>query len=569
MKYSLLVDVYEKLENTSSRLEKIDQIASLLSKTDEDLLSRITLLVQGKVFPSWSDQEIGIASQLAMKIIATATGFSLKEIENKFREIGDFGLVVEEFMKKKKQRTLFTRPLTVEKVFQNLESLASIEGKGSQDRKFQLVSELINASGPKEAKYIIRTTIGDLRIGVAEGVLRDSVAKAFFPDVSDEEKKEIIKIVEWAWFLRTDYGEVAMIAKTKGLTGLKNVKLKTGKPYHVLLSEKATDLKEAVEKFEHVVLEFKFDGARISIHKKGDKIWLYTRRLEDVTKQFPDLVELVKKGLKADDCVIEGELLGIDQKTGKPLPFQSLSQRIKRKYDIDKAMKDIPIQANLFEIVQLDGKMLFDLSLTERRKILESVIKEIPGKFQIAEQLITKDLKKAEEFYKRALNANQEGVMVKNLDATYQPGRRVGYWLKVKPIMETLDLAIIGATWGTGKRTGWLGSLILGCRDPKTGEFLECGMIGTGIKEKGEGVTFDQLTEMLKPYVISEKGNEIRIKPKIIVEIAYEEIQKSPNYASGFALRFPRLVKLREDKGPLDTDSTERVIKIYSKQRGR
>jgi len=569
MKYSVLVEVYEDLEKTSARLSKIELISNLLRKTEEDLLPKITLLIQGKIFPSWSDQEIGIASQLAIKIISTATGFSTSEIEQRFKKRGDFGLVVEELMKKKKQKTLFTRPLTVEKIFENLESLATMEGKGSQNRKFNLVSELINAASPKEAKYIVRTTIGDLRIGVAEGIIRDSIAKAFFPDKSGEEKKEIVSSVEWAWFLRPSYGEIALIAKTKGLSGLKNVKLKIGKPYHVLLSEKALTLQEAIEKFENTGIEFKYDGARISIHKKGDKIWLYTRRLENVSKQFPDLIDLVKKAVKAEECVIEGELLGIDGKTGKPLPFQALSQRIKRKYDIEKAIKEVPIQINLFDIVYLDGKMMFDKPLKERRKSLESIIKQIPEKLQIAKQLVTSDLKKAEEFYNQALKANQEGVMVKNLDATYQPGRRVGYWLKVKPIMETLDLAIIGATWGTGKRTGWLGSLILGCRDPKTGEFLECGMIGTGIKEKSEGVTFEQLTNMLKPYITSEKANEVRIKPKMVVEIAYEEIQKSPNYASGYALRFPRLLRIRNDKGISETDSTDRISKLYSQQRGR
>jgi len=233
-------------------------------------------------------------------------------------------------------------------------------------------------------------------------------------------------------------------------------------------------------------------------------------------------------------------------------------------------VKEIPIQVNLFDVVYCEGRELFSEPLEKRRKILEDIVTPIPGKFQLAERLVTKDLREAERFYKQALKAKQEGVIVKNLDAKYQPGRRVGYWLKVKPIMETLDLVITGAEWGTGKRANWLGSFVLSCR--KGDEFLECGMMGTGIKEKKTSpgdITFEELTEQLKPHIISEKGKEVKIKPKIVVEVAYEEIQKSPNYTSGFALRFPRLLRIRFDKSPEDTDDVERIEKLYHQQRGR
>ncbi|MCK4531731.1 MAG: ATP-dependent DNA ligase, partial [Candidatus Aenigmarchaeota archaeon] len=290
------------------------------------------------------------------------------------------------------------------------------------------------------------------------------------------------------------------------------------------------------------------------------RFWFFTR-------QFPDLLDLARKGIKANECIIEGEMIVIDPRTGNPLPFQMLSQRIKRKYDIEKTVKEIPIQVNLFDVVYHNGRQLFSESLDKRRKILESIIKPVPGKFQLAERFVTKNLKEAEKFYKRALHAKQEGVIVKNLDAKYQPGRRVGYWLKVKPIMETLDLVITGAEWGTGKRANWLGSFVLSCR--KGDEFLECGMMGTGIKEKGEGVTFEDLTKQLKPFMEKEKGKSVKIKPKIVIEVAYEEIQKSPNYSSGYALRFPRLLKIRVDKSPSDADDVEKMEKLYHQQRGR
>ena len=576
MDYEELVEVYEQLDRTSGRLEKTDVIADLLRKTPTENLPRVTLLLQGKIFPSWSEKEIGIADMLMVKIISKSTGYSEKDVLSGFNKCGDFGQVIENMVGKKKQKTLFSKHLTVEKVFENLKELAGIEGKRSQDRKLQIVSELILSAKPKEAKYIVRTTLGDLRIGVAEGVMRDSIAKAFFggDNVDKEQMKETVKVVEWAWFLKPDYGKIAKLAKEGGMEALRKVGIEIGKPYHVLLAEKSPSLEEAMKTFEKSALEYKYDGARIVIHKKGGEVWLYTRRLENVTKQFPDLIDYVRECVKAKDCVIEGEMLGVDSKTGKPMPFQFLSQRIRRKYEIDKAVREIPIQVNLFDIVYLNGESLFNTPMGERRKELENIIRSKPGKFQLAKQFVTKDLKKAEEFYKEALAAGQEGLIIKNMEATYQPGRRVGYWLKIKPTMENLDLVIVGAQWGTGKRTGWLGTLVLGCRNGD--EFLECGMIGTGIKEKkqegekgNEDVTFTQLTKLLKPYIKSEKGRDIKIKPKLVVEVAYEEVQKSPNYSSGYALRFPRVVRIRFDRKASDSDTLERIKKLNERQRGR
>jgi DNA ligase-1 len=354
-----------------------------------------------------------------------------------------------------------------------------------------LIAELLSQAKPKEAKYIVRTILGQLRIGVAEGIIRDAISEAF--NVSADH-------VENAWYLNPDYGEIAKIAKQKGEKGLEEVKIEIGRPIMVLLAEKAPSLEDAMNSFEEVALEYKYDGARMLIHKKDDKIWIFTRRLENITKAFPDVVEVCRKNLKAKECIIDGECLAIDRKTGKPLPFQMLSQRIKRKYDIGETSKEIPVELNVFDIIYLEGKTLFDLTFKERRKLLAKNIKEVPGKIRLSEELITKDLKKANAFYEQALKEGQEGLIVKNLGAKYHPGRRVsGGWLKVKPVLESLDLVISGATWGTGKRAGWLGSFILACRDPNTGVFLECGMMGTGVKEKKTvetDVTFKDLTKI-------------------------------------------------------------------------
>ena len=564
MKYSLLADMYEMLDSKSGKLDKTHIIADLLKSTSTELLPSVVLLLNGSVFPAWCEDELGVAGQLMIKSMSKAYGISEKDIVKEFKKSGDLGLATEKFSKSKKQTTLGSRELSLEKVFENLQIIASQSGGGSQDRKMDLIAELLIHASPNEAKYIVRTVLGQLRIGVAEGLIRDAIAEAFSVPVEKVEK---------AWSLNPDYGEIARIAK-EGEKGLDGVKVQLGRPLMVQLAEKAPSLEEAINSFENVALEYKYDGARMLIHKKKDKIWIFTRKLENITDAFPDVKEACRKSLiKVDECIVDGEGIAINKKTGKPLPFQMLSQRIKRKYDVGETAIDIPMELNLFDIVYLNGKTTFDLSLKERRSILSRIVKEIPGKIQLAKQLVTKDLKEAEKFYNEALNNGQEGLIVKDMDAKYLPNRRVaGGWLKVKPVLESLDLAITGGTWGTGKRAGWLGSFFLACRDPNTGDFLECGMMGTGVKEKESedgGVTFKELTKLLKPLIEFEKENEVKITPKIVVEVSYEEIQKSPTYLSGYALRFPRLLRLRVDKGPEEADDLDRLDRIYKAQKGK
>ncbi|HLE07639.1 MAG TPA: ATP-dependent DNA ligase [archaeon] len=564
MRYSELAEIYEKLEKEPGKLKKAEIISVLLKEAPAELLPKIILLLQGRVFPFWDERQIGVASQMMIKALAKATGFSEDKIKQKFAKAGDLGIVAEEFVADKKQTSFTKKLLTVEEVFSHLQKIAEQMGAGSQERKLNLIVEMLSQVKPKEARYLVRSALEQLRVGVAEGIVRDAIASAFKIDVD---------ILESAWFVLPDYGEVAEIAKEKGEVGLKRIKPKLGVPLMVQLAEKSPSLEEAMKSFENPELEIKYDGARLVIHKDGNKIKLFTRRLEDVTNAFPDVVELCRKNIHAERAILDSETIAVDSKTGKPQPFQKLSQRIKRKYDIEKTIKEIPTQVNLFDIISLDGKAFFETPLSERRRILQKIVREVKGKFQLAEALEPKDLKEAEKFYKFALEMGEEGVIVKNLEANYTPGRRVaGGWLKVKPTMENLDLAIIGATWGTGKRTGWLGSLILGVRDPESGKFLECGMLGTGIKEKKnatDDLTLEELTKILKPHILEQKGSDVKIKPKIIIEVGYEEIQKSQNYASGWALRFPRFIRLREDKGPEEADTIERLRALAQIQKGR
>jgi DNA ligase-1 len=559
MDYSILAETYEKLEEVSSKLKKTDILAELFSKASSEELSKIVLLCQGIVYPKYHMMELGIAVQMVIRAIAKATGFNSAHVEEKFKKTGDLGLTVEECVKSRKQSTLLKKKLTVNFVFDNLRKIATMTGSGSQERKLSLISELIVSAHPKEAKYIIRTLLEELRIGAAEGLIRDAIVKAF---LNKEDKEKAKEAVEYAWNILTDFGEVSEIAKEKGLEGLKKVKIQLGRPIQVMLGEKVENIKIVLDDFGEVAIEKKYDGARIQIQKQNDKIWLFTRREENVTKQFPDLVELCKKCLKAKECIVEGELLAVNPKNNSPLPFQVLSQRIHRKYEIERMTKEIPIQMNLFDIIYLEGKMLLDKEFKERRKILEKVVKIITEKFLLSEQIITKDLKIAEKFYKKALDDKQEGVMIKVLGSSYVFGRHVGTMYKVKPIMETLDLVIVGATWGEGTRTSWLTSYNLACRDPDTGKLLECGMMSTGLTEE----EYKQMTELLKPLIISEKGKTIKVKPEVVLEVGYEEIQKSTNYNSGFALRFPRFIRFRPEKGVEEADTIERLVELFKSQ---
>jgi len=524
-------------------------VSEFLKKVPEGELPITLLFLRGKVFPAWSNKELGIGNKLVIKAISNISGVTEATVENRIRETGDTGLAAESLLVKKAQTTLFREKLTVMKVYNNLDRLTSLTGKGSQERKISYITELLSFAEPVGAKYIVRLILEELRLGVGGGIAKDAIAQAFKVDS---------KLVEKAYSISSDLGEVARISKLEGDEGLRKVTLKTGRPIEVMLAQKIESIKEAIEKFGETAFEIKYDGARIQIHKEDSRIELYTRRLEKVTKQFPEIVKVAKENIKAKSAIIEGELVAIKSKKDRhPRPFQDLSRRIKRKYDISEMVKNIPVEINLFDLVFYEGGNKIKDEFMNRRELLEKIIIETDT-FRLADQIITDNVGEAEKFYKNALDLGHEGVMAKNLKAQYQPGSRVGYMYKIKPVMETLDLVIMGATWGEGRRAHWLASFLLAVSDPDTGEFLTIGRMGTGFTDE----QFKEMTELLKGEITEQIGKEVELKPKIVVEVAYEEIQKSPTYTSGYALRFPRLVRIRTDKGPDDADTLQRVEEI-------
>jgi len=421
-----------------------------------------------------------------------------------------------------------------------------------------------------------------MRIGVGEGSIRDSIVWAFFGKelevnydkkdnnigIEDREKyNRYVDAVQRAYDITNDFAPVAEAAKKYGLKGLGEMTMNIGSPLKAMLALKVGDIEEGFERCgKPAEFEFKYDGMRMQIHRNNDEIKIFTRRLENVTNQFPEVVDCVKKYVHENKVILDSEAVGYNKKTGKYLPFQNISQRIKRKYDIQKMSEQFPVEVNVFDIINYQGKNVINEPFIERKKIIKKIIKNVTKKIKVAKSIVTSNKKEVMDFYKEAIDSGNEGLMIKKLDAPYKPGARVGFMCKLKAERETFDLTIVKSEWGEGKRSNWLSSYSIACRDED--EFLEVGKASTGLKEKREeGLSFAEMTDLLKPLIKKEEGKEAILKPKVVIEVGYEEIQKSPTYSSGFALRFPRVVSLREDKGPRDTTTLDMIKDAYKRQK--
>ncbi len=566
MKYSKLCETYEDLEQNPSRLKKTAILSEFLRKLKpED--NEILYLLQGKTFPDYSEKEFGISEKLCIKALSRASGVSNEDIVIKWRDLGDLGKVAEFIMANKKQGTLFSKPLTVKKVLENLKKLPELEGKGTVDKKLSLISELLTSAKSNEAKYIIRTLLGDLRVGVAAGTLRDSIVNTCFPDLEKEEKKQTLEIVQDAYDKSTDWQQVFDQA-CKGTKALEKTSLEPGRAVKVMLFPKEDTIELGFKRVgKPALIDFKYDGFRMMINKdENGEIKIFTRRLDNVTNQFPDVVKYVKENVKAKTFILDSEAVGYDPKTKIYKPFQDISQRIRRKYHIERLVKELPIELNVFDIIYYNGKSLIKEPYKKRRKIIEKIVTSYPFKIKPSEAIITDSIKEANKFYRKALKAGEEGVMMKNLESPYKPGSRVGYGIKIKPDDPDLDLVIVKAEYGTGKRAGWLTSYTLACKNGDNDELLEMGKVSTGLKEKEElGLSFKELTEKLKPLMTKESGRTITVKPKVVVTVIYQNIQKSPTYNSGYALRFPRIIRLRPDRSTDDITTLGDVEKEFKK----
>ena len=553
----------QAIEKISSTIDTTSRVADLLKKVDVEELPIATHFIMSEVFPAWSGEQLGIGTSLLYVSLSRASGMPVKSIESLIRTTGDIGdtalLILKE---KRKNQVTFSSffeeqpDLSITEVHNRFKIASEASGKGSQDIKIKNLQFLFNSSTPREAKYISRLALEELRIGVGEGVVRDAIAKAFSVPVD---------VVEHAFMVTNDLGIVAATAKEGGVEALEYLGIEINRPIKMMLSQISPDIVADIKEMKEAAIEWKFDGARVQVHKAGNSVTLFSRKLENVTNSLPDLVEIIRKHVKAESAILDGEAVAVDE-DGKPRAFQEILKRFRRKYDVEEKALGIPIQLNLFDIMYLNGKTLIDLPLIERRKALESCVEssvEDSKSICVDKQVITGDLELIEQIYRDALEAGHEGVMVKNPNSFYSPGKRGKNWLKKKPLMETLDLVIVGAEWGFGRRANLIGSYTVACYDPETLRYLQVGKVGTGLTDD----QLKELTEMLSGLMEGgEAGGVFAIRPKIVLEIAFEEIQKSPNYDSGFALRFPRFIRIRDDKDPEEADTIQRIGKVYSQQ---
>ncbi len=539
------------IEKISSTLEMTARVAIFIKRIeDDDDLYNVIHFLMGRIYPPWDERELGIGIGIIYEALEKISGLSKTKIEHMLKDFGDMGLVAENVLKKKRIATLAFEELTIKRVKEIFDEISSLVGEGSRKKKIMLLTGLYSSASPIEARYLTRLILGEMRLGIGEGIIRDSIARAFGIPV---------EIVERAYMISNDLGKVAVVAKNRGKEGLEGLKIQLHVPVRMMLAQVAESVEDAIREMKNVAVEWKFDGSRVQVHWGNGKVTIYSRRLENVTKALPEIVEAVKKSVK-EGVILDGEVIAV--KDGKPMPFQQVLRRFRRKHEITKMMGEISLIVYFFDVLYNDGEVI-DLPLEERRKILESVVKENEI-VKIANQIVTNKKEEIERVFKEALEAGHEGAMLKNPKSPYIPGKRGKHWLKLKEVMETLDLVVIGGEWGEGRRSHLISSFELACRDPVTGKLLPIGKVGTGFTDED----LEELTRLFKPLKMYEDGKTIKFQPKIVFEVAYQEIQKSPKYESGYALRFPRFIRIREDKSPEEADTIERVEQLYKSQFG-
>jgi len=550
--FRTLAELCEKLETTSKRTLMVSLVAEFLKRLHADEVEPATSMILGHPFPKWDQRTLEVSWATLSDLIKRLTKVDWKSFTDAFSKTGDIGAatkIVFEASKIQKQATLFEKPLTIIEVRRNLEAIAETSGYGSRERKERLLETLLGEATPLEAKYIVKILIGEMRTGFHEGLMELAVSKAF--SVPHD-------LVRMAGMLTGDIGEVAAIAKTQGKEGISRLQFQVFRPIKPMLAQTAENVNEALK--EHggeTAFEYKLDGARVQIHKSKDTVRIYSRRLTDVTESFPEIVQLTWNEIKTSEAILEGEIIAVGE-DGSPLPFQHLMRRFRRVHEIENMVEKIPAKLYLFDLIYLDGKSLIADSYNERRKKLG----EIAGSIPLTKQMITSDPREATSFLKEALDEGHEGLVAKKLDSLYTPGIRGKGWFKIKESLEPLDLVIVAAEYGYGRRHDWLSDYYLAARDLESGEFLVVGKTFKGLTDE----EIIGMTERLKELTIKEEPRRVVVTPQIVVEVAYNEIQKSPKYKCGMALRFARITRIRDDKSPEEADTIERVRKIYEKQ---
>ena len=555
MEFKELTDLCEKLEATTKRNLMTSTVADFLRRLGKEEVEPAISMLLGRPFPRWDPRTLDVSWATLSRIIQRLTGASWREFSVAFRDTGDMGAatkIIFERNKTQRQVTLFEKPLTILEVRSVFEAIAEASGQGSRERKERLIESLLGRASPVEVKYLVKIMIGEMRTGLQEGLMEIAVSKAFSIPLEK---------IRTASMLTGDIAEAAAICMKEGLKGISSLSFKIFRPIKPMLAQTVDNPEEALK--EHggkTAFEYKLDGARIQIHKSGSKVRIFSRRLTDVTGSLPEVVEVIRREVKPKEVIMEGEVIALG-KDGNPLPFQHLMRRFRRVYSIERISEDIPVELHLFDLIYMNGESLIEVPYVERRRRL----KEAAGGIFLTRQIVTDDPAKAERFLDEAVNRGHEGLMAKRLNSPYTPGVRGKHWLKIKKTLEPLDLVIIAAEYGTGRRHRWLSDYHLAARDEETGEFLMLGKTFKGLTDR----EMEEMTKRLKQIAVEERGHIVIVEPRIVVEVAYNEIQKSPKYRSGMALRFARITRIRDDKSPDEADTIQKVRRIYEKQFAR
>ena len=585
MLFEEVARAYEKIESTASRLEMRDLLADLFSGANCDELKTIVYLTTGRICPEFVDTEFGVADKQVLKAVYEATRVDMGHLEALYRKTGDLGAVAAMVLMEKKQSSLFTEALTLEKVRSVLEDLSKKGGKGSQQYKSRVLAGLFHSTSPVEAKYLARILVGKMRIGVAVMTILDALTVVF---AGDENRPA----VERAYNITSDIGLVAEILCRDGVEDLKELHVQVGHPLKAMLAERLGDLGDIMQKMGgEAAFEYKYDGLRMQVHidktaEEGEQIRMFSRQLEDLTPQFPELHDWILKAFKEEKGIVEGECVPVDITTGEFLPFQVISRRRGRKHGLDGAIEEFPVKLVLFDVLLSGDREMIDLPFPERRKELERVV-EPNERIALSEIMITDDVNKAQRFFMEALASGCEGLMAKSLseDSGYRAGNRGWVWIKYKKeyrseMVDTVDLVVVGAFAGKGRRANAYGALLMASYNQEENRYETVCKLGSGFDDNHLSL----LPEMLKPYVLKVRDRRVDsileadywFQPAVVLEVIGAEITHSPAHTcardvlkegAGLSIRFPRFTgRFREDKGPEDATTSQEIVQIYGAQ---
>ena len=579
MLYSDLAETFDRLESTGSRLEMTSILAEFFSRADKAELRRIVYLSQGKLHPDFVPGVLGMADRLVLKAIAMTSGTPEAKVEELAVKTGDPGQVAESLISRKKQMTLFSEDLTVDRVVKGLTAIENADGRDSQDRKMKTLASLLHDSGPLEARYLCRTVTGRMRVGAADMTILDALAEAFAT-------KEDRPAIERAFNVTCDIGLVAETIAEGGMDAVRGIHVKVDSPVKVMLAERLPSIDEVVERMGgRCAMEYKYDGIRVQAHIGRDGVRLYSRRLEDLTSNFPDVADALRKQCRHGEAIIEGECVAVDPETGFMLPFQNVTHR-RKKHGMEEAVREVPVRIFMFDMLFADGEDMTFRPYAERRQALQDGF-DIDGQVQMTTMRVVESPEEGEEFFASAVAARCEGIMAKSLspDSVYRAGSRGFLWIKHKKdyqqgLTDSFDLAVVGAFYGMGKRAGRYGALLMAAYDGETGRFETVCKLGTGFDDAfldGMPALLDgTLSETRPASVDAEMVPDVWFEPAVVLEVVAAEITLSPIHTAardvlkegaGLGIRFPRFTgRVRDDKAPEECTSVSEILEMYSMQ---